>query len=139
MTGVAAIAAVVIAAVVVVITIGLGGPAGSPKGHATPQPSLSAGPAANPAPAQGAYFGAWVRPLLYNQAGYVGAVDTLQQQIGRRLDIVHVYLKQDATVRTHRQIKALVYFDSNTTGTSPQTSFALDAGPLAVFRGIADS
>ena len=45
----------------------------------------------------------------------------------------------EQTVRSHRQIKALVYFDSNTTGASPQTSFALDAGPLAVFRGIADN
>jgi beta-mannanase len=45
----------------------------------------------------------------------------------------------EQTVRSHRQIKALVYFDSNTTGSSPQTSFALDAGPLAVFRGIADN
>jgi hypothetical protein len=319
LTGVAAIAAVVIAAVVVVITIGLGGSSGSPKGHSTPPPSLSPGPAAIPAPARGAYFGAWVKPVLYNQAAYVGAVDTLQQQIGRRLDIVHVYLQQPAafptsserayvrqgsmllvswalndsrgiaagqydawirqraqelkalgkpvflewrwemdrpnmrsevgspadyiaawkhirqvfaqqqatnvawvwcptargfttnnaaayypgndevdwvcadaypgpgpqrsfadvvqpflnwaaqhpkpimigefgvpqsygeqaraqwlraaeqTVRSHRQIKALVYFDSNTTGSSPQTSFALDAGPLAVFRGIADN
>ena len=38
-----------------------------------------------------------------------------------------------------RQIKALVYFDSNTTRTSPETSYGLDAGPLATFRGIADN
>jgi hypothetical protein len=316
--GLAAIAAVVIAAVVVVITIGLGGSGRPAGGHSAPPPPLHPGPAAIPAPAQGAYFGAWVKPALYNQEGYLDAVTGLQQQIGRRLDIVHVYLQQDApfptsserafvrqgsmllvswalndsrgiaagewdasirqrarelkalgkpvflewrwemdrpnmraevgspadyiaawkhirqvfveqhvtnvswvwcptargftsnnaaayypgndevdwicadaypgpgpkrsfadvvqpfldwaaqhpkpimigeygvpqsygeqaraqwlraaeqTVVGHRQIKALVYFDSNTTGTSPQTSFALDAGPLAVFRGIAD-
>ena len=38
-----------------------------------------------------------------------------------------------------RQIKALVYFDSNTTRTSPETSYGLDAGPLAAFRGMADN
>ncbi|MGH3258693.1 MAG: glycoside hydrolase family 26 protein [Streptosporangiaceae bacterium] len=316
--GLAAIAAVVIAAVVVVITMGLGGSGRPSGGHSASPPPLHPGPAAIPAPAQGAYFGAWVKPALYSQQGYLDAVTTLQQQIRRRLDIVHVYLQQDApfptrserafvrqgsmllvswalndsrgiaagewdasirqraqelkalgkpvflewrwemdrpnmraevgspadyiaawkhirqvfaeqhvtnvawvwcptargftsnnaaayypgndevdwicadaypgpgpqrsfadvvkpfldwaaqhpkpimigeygvpqsygeqaraqwlraaeqTVVSHRQIKALVYFDSNTTGTSPKTSFALDAGPLAVFRGIAD-
>ena len=42
------------------------------------------------------------------------------------------------TVVSHRQIKALVYFDSNMTGTSLHTSFALDASTFAAFRGIAD-
>jgi beta-mannanase len=45
----------------------------------------------------------------------------------------------EQTVVSHRQIKALVYFDSNMTGTSLHTSFALDAGTLAAFRGIADN
>jgi hypothetical protein len=43
----------------------------------------------------------------------------------------------EQTVLSHRQIKALVYFDSNMTGTSLQRSFALDAGTFAAFRGIA--
>jgi hypothetical protein len=96
--GVAAIAAVVIAAVIVVITIGLGGSGPPSSGHSAPP--LQPGPAAIPAPARGAYFGAWVKPALYNQNGYLGAVNTLQQQIGRRLDIVHVYLQQDAPFPT---------------------------------------
>ena len=45
----------------------------------------------------------------------------------------------EQTVVSHRQIKALVYFDSNMTGTSLHTSFALDAGTLAAFREIADN
>jgi beta-mannanase len=45
----------------------------------------------------------------------------------------------EQTVVRDRQIKALVYFDSNTTQTSPESSFGLDAGPLAAFRGIADN
>jgi len=95
---VAAVAAVVIAAVVVVITIGVGGrPAG---GRPAPPPPLHPGPAAIPAPAQGAYFGAWVKPIRYTQAGYLDAVNNLQQQIGRRLDIVHIYLQADATFPT---------------------------------------
>src|SRR5216683_5188154 len=98
--GVAAIAAVVIAAVVVAITIGVGGSGRPSDGHSGSPPPLHAGPAAIPAPARGAYFGAWVKPFLYNQVGYLGAVNTLQQQIGRRLDIVHIYLQADATFPT---------------------------------------
>jgi hypothetical protein len=44
----------------------------------------------------------------------------------------------ERTALSHPQIKALVYFDFNPTGTSPQTSYAVDAGPLDVFRAIAD-
>jgi beta-mannanase len=51
-------------------------------------------------PAQGAYFGAWVGPSVYTQQGRIGAVDALQQQIRRRLDIVHIYLQQQATFPT---------------------------------------
>jgi len=95
--GVAAIAALVIAAVVVVITIGVGG---SGQKHRSSPPPLPPRPAAIPAPAQGAYFGAWVKPIQYSQAGYLQAVSDLQQQIGRRLDIVHIYLQADANFPT---------------------------------------
>ena len=44
----------------------------------------------------------------------------------------------EQTVLGHRQIKALVYFDSNGTGLAPQTSFVLDASALQAFRAIAD-
>jgi hypothetical protein len=98
--GVAAIAVLVIAAVVVVITIGLGGSGHPSHRHSPAPPPLPPGPAAIPAPARGAYFGAWVKPVLYNQTGYLSAVNGLQQQIGRRLDIVHIYLQADATFPT---------------------------------------
>ena len=45
----------------------------------------------------------------------------------------------EQTVVHDPQIKALLYFDSNITGPSPQTSYGLDAGPLAAFRSIADN
>ncbi len=88
--------AVVVAAVVVALTVGLGWK-GKPAAHPTPRPALpSSGPLAIPAPAAGAYFGAWVDPTMYGQHGHIGAVNALQLQIGRRLDIVHTYLRQDA-------------------------------------------
>lgn len=98
--GVAAVAVVLVAAIVVVILVGRGGKSG---GQPTAGQTVSPGPAAAPAipaPAQGAYFGAWVKPVRYTQQDYLGAVYRLQQQIGRRLDIVHIYLQQDATFPT---------------------------------------
>jgi hypothetical protein len=55
-----------------------------------------AGGSVNPAtapvpPAHGAYFGARVRPPLYTLPAEVAAVHHLQGEIGRRLDIVHVF------------------------------------------------
>ena len=58
LAGLSAIAVVVLAAVIVAITVGRG-PAGSPAGHSTPEPVLPRMPVAIPAPARGAYFGAW--------------------------------------------------------------------------------
>ena len=95
LAGLSAIAAVVIAAVVVAITVGRGS-TGSPAAHSTPERALPRMPVAIPAPARGAYFGAWVDPTMYGQHGHIGAVNSLQTQIGRRLDIVHTYLRQDA-------------------------------------------
>lgn len=51
-------------------------------------------------PAHGAYFGAWVGPPIYTQANSIAAVDTLQRDLGRRLDIVHTYLKWQAPFPT---------------------------------------
>lgn len=42
-------------------------------------------------PAHGAYFGARVRGNAYTDSAEIAAVDRLQQSIGRRLAIVHVY------------------------------------------------
>lgn len=95
---ISAIAAVVIAAVMVALTVGLGW--GKPKAHPTAEPALPRIPSAIAAPATGAYFGAWVDPTMYGQHGHIPAVNALQQQIGRRLDIVHTYLRQPATFPT---------------------------------------
>src|ERR1035438_161491 len=55
-----------------------------------PQVTTTVNPAQAPAPpAQGAYFGAWVGPDVFTQANEIGAVDSLQQQIGRKRSIVH--------------------------------------------------
>jgi hypothetical protein len=96
--GVAALAVVIVAAVVVLLVIVLPGGGSSP--HPAPRPQ-AAGPSTAPLmPARGAYFGAWVGPTDYTQQGRIQAVNALQQQIGRRLDIVHIYLQQDATFPT---------------------------------------
>lgn len=58
-------------------------------------------------PARGAYFGAWVRPQSFSQAGQIEAIDTLQSQIGRRLDIVHTYLTWQAAFPTVSDLTAL--------------------------------
>jgi hypothetical protein len=42
-------------------------------------------------PAHGAYFGARVRPAVDTQPAEIAAVHNLQGEIGRRLDIVHVF------------------------------------------------
>jgi hypothetical protein len=58
-----------------------------------PQVSTTVNPALAPAPpAQGAYFGAYVGPDVFTQANEIGAVDSLQQQIGHKLSIVHAYV-----------------------------------------------
>ncbi len=98
--GAAAVAVIVVLAVVVVILVSRNGNSG---GQPAPEQPASPGPAAAsaiPAPAQGAYFGDWVKPPRYTQEDYLGAVNRLQQQIGRRLDIIHIYLQQDATFPT---------------------------------------
>ncbi len=51
-------------------------------------------------PAHGAYFGAWVRPPVYSPSSQLVAVDTLQSQLGRQLDIVHTYLTWQAAFPT---------------------------------------
>jgi hypothetical protein len=108
-TWLAAGAAVVIAAVAVLVVVLIPGasspPASSPP---APQPTRTAslpkstGPVA---PAQGAYFGAWVSPTVYAAGKYtqqdrILAVDSLQKTIKRRLDIVHIYLTQNGQFPT---------------------------------------
>jgi hypothetical protein len=93
-----AVAAVAVAAVVVLLVVIL--PGGGSDQQPTPGPTEAGSRAAPAVPAAGAYFGAWAAPTIYTQPGRVQAVDALQQQIGRRLDIVHIYLQQQATFPT---------------------------------------
>jgi hypothetical protein len=73
----------------------------APGGPAAPTPAAYPRSSAAPAPpARGAYLGAWVGPAAFTQPGRALAVDTLQRQIGRRLDIVHIYLREQAAFPT---------------------------------------
>jgi hypothetical protein len=88
-----ALACVAVAAVAVTVL----NPFSSTPGPVTPSPAPRVSTTVNPAeapapPVTGAYFGAWVGPAVFTQANEISAVDSLQQQIGRRLDIVHTYV-----------------------------------------------
>lgn len=94
----AAAALIATAAVLVVVLI-----PGTSGNHPTPRPTstVTLPPSAGPTtPANGVYFGAWVAPAVHTQRARIQAVDSLQQQIGRRLDIVHMYLTQNAKFPT---------------------------------------
>ena len=101
-----AVLAVLVAAVVVIAVINPfssspGPAAGGPPSAPAPQVSATVNPSGAPTPpAQGAYLGAWVGPDVFTQANEILAVDSLQQQLGRKLDIVHTYLKWQAAFPT---------------------------------------
>jgi hypothetical protein len=60
--------------------------------HSSAVPGGAVNPSEGPAaPAHGAYFGARVRGTAYTDPAEIVAVDQLQHDIGRRLDIVHVF------------------------------------------------
>jgi hypothetical protein len=66
-----------------------------------PQVTTSVNPALAPVPpASGAWFGAWVGPDVYTQANEINAVNALQRQLGRKLSIVHTYVKWQARFPT---------------------------------------
>jgi hypothetical protein len=71
-----------------------GGPGSSGPGVSTvptTQPNLVA-PSRGPAPpSDGAWVGAWVKPDVQTQAGRLEAVSAFEREIGRPLDLVHVY------------------------------------------------
>ena len=59
-----------------------------------PTPATTVNPAVGPAmPGHGAYIGAYVEPATYSESDKIAAVQAFQSQLGRRLDIVHSYLK----------------------------------------------
>ncbi|MFG1609834.1 endoglucanase [Actinoplanes sp. NPDC049265] len=78
----------------------------------TPSPDLTSSPsgvAVNPgpfragpfqAPPQGAYLGAWIKPDELTHSGRVEAVDGLQDDLGRRLDILTTYRRFEQMVGT---------------------------------------
>lgn len=82
-----------------------GGPAPVSASPAPEQPPGSFATTVNPRraptpPARGAYFGAWVGPAVFTQANSIAAVNGFQRRLGRRLDIVHTYLRWDAPFPT---------------------------------------
>jgi len=86
-------AVVVAVALVVAYAVGSHSGAGRPAKLRTPDLRAIPAPRHGPAiPAHGAYFGAWVRQGAFTQPNQVAALDTLQGELGRRLDIVHTYL-----------------------------------------------
>jgi hypothetical protein len=69
-----------------------------PEAIATSTGPFAAGPVAPPT--TGAYLGAWVRPARLTQPERVAAVSTLEQRLGRRLDIVNTYRRFDQDLLT---------------------------------------
>jgi hypothetical protein len=85
--------ACVVAAVVAVV---LSNPFSSSPRPFTPAPRVSTtvNPAEAPVPpVSGAYFGAAVGPAPFTQVNEINAVNALQRQLGRKLNIVHTYVK----------------------------------------------
>jgi hypothetical protein len=80
-------------------------PSPAPEGTTTVSPSQAPVP-----PDRGAYFGAWVGPDIFTQANEINAVDTLQQQIGRKLQIIHA-LRDTAAISAFRAIARQPDFD----------------------------
>lgn len=87
---------VIVAAVFALVLTTMGCTRPGPPDSAPDSPSVTPvllGTGAPVPPAHGAYFGARAQPRAYTQPAITSAVSTLQQEIGRRLDIVHVYAK----------------------------------------------
>jgi hypothetical protein len=110
---VAGLVCVIVAAVVVIVVTNpfsshpSSGQA-SPGQSSSPAPQVSttvnAASAPTP-PALGAYLGAFAGTAdVFTQAGEILAVDSLQQKIGRKLNIVHTYLKWQAPFPTRSDL-----------------------------------
>jgi hypothetical protein len=98
------------AGLLVLLLAGCTGPAPAPT--PTPSPDLHSKPvgvAVNPGPysagpfqppSRGAYVGAWIKPESLTHVGRLAAVDTLQQDLGRRLKIMNTYRRFEQLVGT---------------------------------------
>ncbi|HET9517646.1 MAG TPA: endoglucanase, partial [Actinoplanes sp.] len=79
-------------------------PTPSPDLSRAPQPvAVNAGPFdAGPvgAPGDGAYLGAWIKPVELTHPGRVAAVGVVEQDLGRRLDIINTYRRFEQPVGT---------------------------------------
>lgn len=85
-----------------------GATAGATTPGPFPTPTTTVDPADAPTPpARGAYFGAYSQPAAYTQPGRIAAVDNLQQQLGRKLSIVHVYRQWQAPFPTASDLAIL--------------------------------
>ena len=116
---VAGLVVVVVAAVVAVVVIdpfssssssssSSSGPVSAGRSPSAPQVSTTVNPALAPTPpAHGAYLGAWVGPDVFTQANEILAVDSLQRTLGRKLSIVHTYLKWQAPFPTSSDLTFL--------------------------------
>src|SRR6266851_1531455 len=98
------VAAVATAALAVAVINPFSSPPAAHRSSPGPQVSTTVNPAEAPTPpAQGAYLGAWVGPVgsqAFNQAYEINAVYSLQRQLGRKLSIIHTYLKWQAPFPT---------------------------------------
>ena len=74
----------------------------SPTVSTTTNPSEAPSP-----PAHGAYLGAFVGADVWTQVNEINAVDTLQKQIGRKLQLVHTYLQWQAPFPTASDVAFL--------------------------------
>jgi hypothetical protein len=106
--GIAVLAVAVLAVVVInPFSSSPSQPASAPPSPA-PRVSTPGSPDEGPkAPAQGAYLGAAVTPAVFTQDNDILAVDSLQRKIGRKLGIVHIYLKWQAAFPTRSDLAFL--------------------------------
>lgn len=78
-----------------------------PAAITVPTPHTTVNPRRAPKlPVQGVYFGAYVQGTGYSQPEQIAAVHGFQHQIGRRLQIVHSYLR-DGRFPTKSQLTAI--------------------------------
>jgi hypothetical protein len=101
--GVAAVAGVAAAVAVALSSVSHPPPA-APTAISVPTPLVTSNPSQAPVmPAHGAYLGAYVEANGYSQPEQIAAIHTFQHQIGRRLGIVHSYLRWTGRFPTQSQ------------------------------------